>query len=733
METYNEGCLECNDNTDLGVCTEAINKIYSDGLNCPTYTEKHIKSAMDKLDAHEYSMPIPNFFKTIVSQDVKDGTNFSRKLACCFQIMDITYALIDKKVEKKEAQLIDQIQKRLTELCDANGVEPYSNDVNPMDYVEDGDSEKLFVTADRPGKEVNEQEKVTQKESKKPEKKVIDDNSNPIEELESLIGLSRTKEEVQEIVDFARVQKARKDKGLPVSSVSYHLVFTGRPGTGKTTVARLVAKIYKELGIVSKGEIVECSAKDLVAGYVGQTAIKTGEVIEKALGGVLFIDEAYTLVDKSGQGYGQEAIDTLLKEMEDHRDDFAVIVAGYDDLMKGFIESNPGLKSRFNRYVHFDDYTPDEMYEIFSKLCEKNAYELDEESVDILKKYFAKLCDANDDTFANARTVRNVFESIIAKQARRIAKKKNKTMELLSSITKEDVIECVGEEKDSETIEDVMKEFNALIGLETVKEEISDLVFIVQNQQRRKAQGLKVPSLSLHLVFMGNPGTGKTTVARLIARIYKCLGLLSKGQLIETDRSGLVAGYVGQTAIKTQEVINSALGGVLFIDEAYTLSNGGDNDFGQEAIDTLLKAMEDRRDDLVVIVAGYDDLMDEFVHSNPGLESRFNRYIHFRDYTAEQLLDIFEGLCKKNQYKLSEEAKKVLIDHLATVNVGEIGNGRGVRNIFEKVVTQQARRVETSDDSEIDFVCRTSGKSCEATNRWKTSLSQRNTSSWTRF
>ena len=208
------------------------------------------------------------------------------------------------------------------------------------------------------------------------------------------------------------------------------------------------------------------------------------------------------------------------------------------------------------------------------------------------------------------------------------------------------------------------------------------------------------PSL---LLLLGNPGTGKTTVARLIARIYKCLGLLSKGQLIETDRSGLVAGYVGQTAIKTQEVINNALGGVLFIDEAYTLSNGGDNDFGQEAIDTLLKAMEDRRDDLVVIVAGYDDLMDEFVHSNPGLESRFNRYIHFSDYTAEQLLEIFEGLCKKNQYKLSDDAKDTLTDYLDTVDVGEIGNGRGVRNIFEKVVTQQARRVETSDDPEIDL------------------------------
>ena len=203
---------------------------------------------------------------------------------------------------------------------------------------------------------------------------------------------------------------------------------------------------------------------------------------------------------------------------------------------------------------------------------------------------------------------------------------------------------------------------------------------------------------------MGNPGTGKTTVARCVARIYKCLGLLSKGQLVETDRSGLVAGYVGQTAIKTQEVIQSAIGGVLFIDEAYTLSNGGANDFGQEAIDTLLKAMEDHRDDLVVIVAGYDDLMGDFIHSNPGLESRFNRYIHFEDYSADQMFSIFESLCSKNQYELSYDAEDAVKSYFSNVDISAIGNGRGARNLFEKVVTQQAKRIEkTSGDENIDL------------------------------
>ena len=198
---------------------------------------------------------------------------------------------------------------------------------------------------------------------------------------------------------------------------------------------------------------------------------------------------------------------------------------------------------------------------------------------------------------------------------------------------------------------------------------------------------------------MGNPGTGKTTVARYVAKLYKSLGLLSKGHLVETDRSGLVAGYVGQTAIKTQEVINSALGGVLFIDEAYTLSNGGANDFGQEAIDTLLKAMEDKRDDLVVIVAGYDELMDDFVHSNPGLESRFNRYIHFSDYSTEEMYNIFGSLCQKNQYELSEDATTAVKDYFSSVSIADIGNGRGARNLFERVVTQQAKRISKNSES----------------------------------
>ncbi len=257
------------------------------------------------------------------------------------------------------------------------------------------------------------------------------------------------------------------------------------------------------------------------------------------------------------------------------------------------------------------------------------------------------------------------------------------------------------EEAPPEKIEDLKAELNELIGLEGIKKEVNNLINIVTIYNLRRQNGLKTVDMSLHMVFSGNPGTGKTMIARLMSRIYKSLGMLNKGHLVEVDRSGLVAGYVGQTAAKTSAVIEKALGGVLFIDEAYALNNKSENDFGQEAIDTLLKAMEDHRDDLVVIVAGYDGLMDRFIHSNPGLESRFNRYLHFDDYTTDEMLDILDLQLKKGQYQLSEDARAAVKDYIVAANTSSIsfGNARGVRNIFERLLVAQANRL--SEDADI--------------------------------
>lgn len=307
------------------------------------------------------------------------------------------------------------------------------------------------------------------------------------------------------------------------------------------------------------------------------------------------------------------------------------------------------------------------------------------------------------------RTQLDVIETLLSNNMKRTAddfwgtapspSKKEKTVDKTVAKKQEQTEVDKNRPLPVENIEDLKAELNELIGLDGIKKEVSNLINIVSIHKMRKEHGLKSVDMSLHMVFSGNPGTGKTTIARMMGRIYHSLGILSKGHLVEVDRSGLVAGYVGQTAAKTSKVIEEAMGGVLFIDEAYTLASKSENDFGQEAIDTLLKAMEDHREDLIVIVAGYDGLMDTFIHSNPGLESRFNRYMHFDDYTVDEMLAILNMQLKKGEYSLDSEAVDAVKDYILASNTSSIafGNARGVRNIFEKLMVEQANRLATSE------------------------------------
>lgn len=553
-------------------------------------------------------------------------------------------------------------------------------------------------------KEMNEP-KITS-EKKQPE----ETSKDAMQELNDLIGLTEVKQEVTKLVNFVKIQKMREKNNLKTMPISKHLVFSGNPGTGKTTVARILAKVYKEIGLSKNDHVVEVDRASLVAGYIGQTAIKTKEKIDEAMGGVLFIDEAYTLSNPaSSNDFGQEAIDTILKAMEDYRDDLVVIVAGYEDKMETFIHSNPGLESRFNNYIHFEDYHPNELVGIFYLYCKNAQYQVDPDAKKDLQAYFDHVYHHRSSNFANGRTVRNFFEKVITEQVNRISLISNISLQDTSIIKKEDILKVIQSDSTykTETV-DVMKELENLVGLDLVKEEVKNLINFAKVQKMRKEKNLKPLPMSNHLVFSGNPGTGKTTVARILATIYKELGILKKGHLVEVDRSDLVAGYIGQTALKTSDKIQEAMGGVLFIDEAYTLSNStSSHDFGQEAIDTILKAMEDYRDQFIVIVAGYEEEMKTFINSNTGLKSRFNKYIHFEDYEPDALESLFYNFCKQAEYVVDEDAKKDLrlyIEHLYEHRNHNFANGRTIRNFFENVLTAQINRISSNFDISDDKI-----------------------------
>jgi SpoVK/Ycf46/Vps4 family AAA+-type ATPase len=546
-------------------------------------------------------------------------------------------------------------------------------------------------------------------------------------ELDAMIGLAPVKEQVRSIAASIEAARRRALAGYQTEKPMRHFVFIGPPGTGKTAVARIVAKIFYAFGLLDTPDVVEAHRADLIGEYLGATAIKTNDLIDSALGGVLFIDEAYGLVNEGdGQSdrFGQEAVQALLKRAEDDRENLVIILAGYDKQMESFLASNPGLASRFASRVRFPGYAPAELFSLAESGMDHRGDRLDPDGRPVLWRIFEEVGRRRiGDDLGNGRFVRSLIEKAgQARDVRVMSAAAEPNSDDLVTIRSPDVQHAYAELTarlrgygETPTVESALAELDELIGLEPVKRQVREIAAQLRVARLRDRQGLTSQPPARHFVFTGPPGTGKTTVARILGRIFAALGLLARPEVVEAHRADLVGEHLGATAIKTGKLIDSALGGVLFIDEAYSLYNtgysGGDA-FGSEATATLLKRAEDDRDRLVIVLAGYTDDMERFLRTNPGLSSRFSVRVSFPSYSPDDLTRIADVIAQQAGDTFSPDAHPVLdqiFGHACAEGlIDELGNGRFARSLFERACACRDLRVahlgETATASDLTTV-----------------------------
>jgi SpoVK/Ycf46/Vps4 family AAA+-type ATPase len=531
--------------------------------------------------------------------------------------------------------------------------------------------------------------------------------SGPLSKLNELTGMEPVKKYIKKVVDLNDINIKRKEQGLPVTSFNKHLVLTGNPGTGKTTVARLIGEIYKDLGILSKGHFVEVGQDDLVAEYTGQTSKKTAKVISSAKGGVLFIDEAYSLAGKGKGGFGAESIEVLVKEMENLRDDFVLIVAGYQAEMENFLNSNEGLRSRFSEKITLPDMSNDQLEKIALDILINDKYKIDEEAKSQLSKAVASLPRVKG--FANARAARQLVEKIKMNQATRLIKDKKSELNIIEKADIElhgaIIIDTETKNINKIRLENALQELDKLTGLENIKSEIKTIVSMARIARIKQEKGQKTKPVIGHFVFNGSPGTGKTTVAKILGEIFAALGLLPSGHTVEVGRVDLVGEYLGQTAPKVKSKVEAAMGGVLFIDEAYSLQSKNVHEiYGKEAIDTLVQLMENHRENFVVIMAGYKEEMKDLISINSGLKSRITYDLEFKNYDVLESTKILLDLIAKNELVVGDEfieqSEKIV---KLLVNQPGYANARTIRELFEFVQKKQAVRLSSEDSVRLTF------------------------------
>jgi SpoVK/Ycf46/Vps4 family AAA+-type ATPase len=513
--------------------------------------------------------------------------------------------------------------------------------------------------------------------------------TDPQAELDSCVGLEKIKQELALLVAEEKAHRMRLEAGMVVDRRPRHMVFTGPAGSGKTMVARILGRMFAGTGVLSSGHIVVVDRGDLVHGETWEIGARVRRVVDRAVGGVLCVEAVHELQPAEEDWRNREAVNALVGAVQSHEKDLVVVLTGPDAAVNGLLKSEKELAAFFPSVLRFPALTQDSFVALFQSKAAEAGFTLQD---GVLEKVHS-LVKATPT--GNARLSVGLLERAIARQARRVlADDVVSEDESLHEILVEDLPGSLATTSWVELPNDPVAEIERLIGLAVVKEEVRLLVAEAKADRLRREAGIPLAAPTRHMVFTGNPGTAKTTMARLVAAVYAKLGLLTSGHLVEVSRGDLIGEYLGQTAPKVRAAVARALGGVLFIDEAYSLTDSWYDDYGSEAVAELVKLMEEHREDLVVIVAGYDGEMAKFLAKNPGLASRFPNTLQFPDYTDDELVEIFEAMARKAGYELHEDVNPAVRELLKRTSRGKsFGNGRFVRNVFDRAVALQGSRI----------------------------------------